>query len=231
MTRNIDQIITDQVLTWKQKQKTVAQEDKTQSMWPIMTISREFGAQGSELADAIGKRTGFAVWDKALVHAIAEKVGRNETVLRSVDEQRRKVIEDAVHTALVSSSLSNTHYLRALMRLIHTIAAHGKSIIVGRGAHFILDPASIFRIRVVCPLEQRVRFYAEQTNLSLRTARKKVIEIDALREDFIKYHFKKNADLPEDYDLLINTGVYDLQQSIDIIATAYKAKTGLNPLS
>jgi len=231
MGRNIDQLVTDQVLSWKQIRDKIEKEHRHQVFWPIITVSREYGAKGSELAGALGEKTGFAVWDKELVHAIAEKTGRNTRVLQSLDEHRQKSIENAIHSAMVGSSLSNTDYLRALMRLIYTIAAHGKSIIVGRGAHYILEPSTIFRVRVVCPLDMRVQAYAEQTNTSIRLARKKVVEIDTLRADYIRYNFKKVASYPADYDVIINSGVYDLDQSIRIIVSSYKEKTGLDLVS
>ena len=140
--------------------------------WPIITVSRQFGAQGEALARLIGERIGFTVWDDELVHTVAEEAGANETILKSLDEHRRRAIDDAIEGALMGGKYLNSEYLRRLMKLVHTIHSHGKSIIVGRGAHYLLDSATILRVRVVSPFDVRVKEYGERQGLTPDRARR-----------------------------------------------------------
>jgi len=224
--KDIDQMISEQVKRWVQHGQEAQHQGEGPSAWPAITISREFGARGAALATVLGRRTGFKVWDRELLHAIAEEGGGDERLLKSLDEHHRKAIDDAVHGALMGSQHTNTQYFRALLRVVHTIAAHGKSIVVGRGANYMTKLPAVLRVRVVAPLDLRVRDYARQHALSEKEARQQVEQQDADRADFVQYHFKRDIANPGDYDLVLNAATYDLEQMADIVLTAYQAKVG-----
>ena len=224
--RYIDQMITDQVQIWSQHEGEARLKGEVPGVWPIIAISREFGARGAALAALLGQRMGFRVWDKDLLNAIAEAGGGDVRLLKSLDEHRRKAIDDAMHGTLMGSKHTNTHYFRALLRVIHTIVAHGKGIVVGRGAHYISKSPEILRVRVVCPLEKRVRGYAEREGLTEKKARKEIVGRDADRADFIQHHFKRDIETASDYDLVLNSGTLSLEQMAEIVLAAYETKVG-----
>ena len=224
--RYIDQMITDQVQIWSQHEGEAQMKGEVPHAWPIITISREFGARGAALAALLGERMGFRVWDKELLQAIAEESGGDVRLLKSLDEHRRKAIDDAMHGTLMGSKHTNTHYFRALQRVIHTIVAHGKGIVVGRGATYISKSPEILRVRVVCPLEKRIRGYAEREGLTEKQARKEIVQRDADRADFIQHHFKRDIETPSDYDLVLNSGTLGLEQMAEIVLAAYETKVG-----
>ena len=224
--RHIDQMITDQVRTWSQHAAEAHLKGETPGARPIITVSREFGARGAALSALVGQRMGFKVWDKDLLNAIAEEGGDDVRLLESLDEHRRKAIDDAMHGTLMGSKHTNTHYFRSLLRVVHTIVAHGKGIVVGRGANYISKSPQILRVRVVCPLEMRIRGYAEREGLSEKQARKEILQRDADRADFIRHHFKRDVGASSDYDLMLNAGTLSLEQMAEIVVAAYEAKVG-----
>lgn len=224
--RYIDQMITEQVKTWAQREAEAKVKGEVPGAWPIITISREFGARGAALAVVLGAQIGFKVWDKELLHAIAEEGGGDERLLASLDEHRRKAIDDAMRGALTGSRHTNTQYFRTLLRVVHTLTAHGKCIIVGRGANYISKAPGTFRVRVVAPLETRVRGYAQREGLPEKEARKQIVARDADRADFVRHHFKHDIGNPSDYDLVINADTYSVEQMAGIVRTAYEVKTG-----
>ncbi len=224
--RDIDQMITDQVKIWTQHEEEAQLRGEVPGAWPIITISREFGARGAALAALLGERMGFKVWDKELLQAIAEESGDDVRLLKSLDEHRRKTIDDAMHGTLMGSKHTNTHYFRALIHVIHTIVAHGKSIVVGRGANYISKSPEILCVRVVCPLEARIRGYAEREGLTEKHARKEVVRRDADRADFIRHHFRRDVGTPSDYDLVLNACTLSLEQMADVVLAAYETKVG-----
>lgn len=127
--RSLERIIADQMRTW-----ALGNKAKYQAVWrPLITVSRSFGAQGAALARMVGERTGYTVWDRDLVHAIAKEAGGDERVLATVDEHRRGQIDEALRGLIVGFSNSNVQYFRSLIRVIRTISLHGSAIIVGRG--------------------------------------------------------------------------------------------------
>ena len=223
---NIDRLISEQVLVWSKRESLAKQKNKKIEVWPVITISREFEAGGRTLARALGTRTGFKVWDKELLSAISEEAGAKERFLASLDEHRRKMIDDTLYGSFMGSKLSNTHYFRSLLSVVHTIGAHGKSIIVGRGSNYIIKSAAALRVRIVCPVEQRIEHVVEKNGISEKDARKLIQERDADREDFIRHYFKENPGNASDYDLVLNSGVYNIEQLADLILLAYENKVG-----
>lgn len=86
--------------------------------------------------------------------------------------------------------------------------------------------SKILRVRVVCPLEQRILGYAEREGLTEKQARKAVVGRDADRADFIQHHFKQDTGAPSDYDLVLNAGTLSLEQMAEIVLAAYETKVG-----
>lgn len=226
---NILHVVERQCRRWELQRTQQRGVVSAPEFWPVITVSREFGARGELLARTIADEIGFSMWDGELVHAVAEETGANEAVLRSLDEQRRRTIKDTIEGALMGGQYMNSEYLRRLMRLIHTIAAHGRSVVVGRGAEYILKPNSILRIRAVCPFEERLRGYAEREGLDERVARQIVEKEEHKRAAFIRQNFHRKTFNASDYDLTVNTGSLPLPRLVDVVLEAYQAKFGRRP--
>jgi hypothetical protein len=206
-----------------------AQRIEAVESWPVITISRQFGARGEALARLIGKRIEFAVWDYELVHTVAEEAGANEVTFRSLDERRRRAIDDTIEGALMGGKYLNSEYLRRLMKLMYTIQSHGKSIIVGRGAQYILDPATILCVRVVSPFDVRVKEYGERQGLTPDRARRHVEHAESERVAYVRQNFFRDVNDPADYDLLVNSGTTPLNKLIGVVLAAYEAKFRRRP--
>lgn len=226
---NIDTIVEKQVRTWTESLRQAAREGRVTVHWPIITVSREFGARGAALAKWIARRIGFTVWNREIVQAIAEDSEANREIVNSLDERRRKAVEDAVLGALMGTKVTNVQYVRSLIRLVQAISAHGSAIVVGRGANYILRSEDALRVRVVSPLDRRVAGYAERMGMSEKEARQVIIESDAERADFVRHQFRKEVDEASDFDLIMNSSTFDLDAMADLAMLAYKAKFGRRP--
>ncbi len=225
----IEEIVNKQVRTWSKSIRDATREGRASAYWPIVTISREFGALGAALANRIGKKAGFSVWNRELVQAIAEDAAANEELVGSLDEHRRKSVEDAVLGALMGSKVTNVQYLRSLMRLVHTISTHGRAIIVGRGANYICRADQALKVRLVCPLADRVRGYSERQGISEREAKQIIQRMDNDRADFVRRQFRRDVTSPADYDLVLNSSTFNLDQLVDLVLEAYEARFGRKP--
>jgi len=96
-------------------------------------------------------------------------------------------------------------YLEHLMNVVGVIAKHGHAVIVGRGANFIIPPGECLSVRVVAPLELRVRNIAQVYEVPVETARRRVLHRESRRAAFVKQSFHTDVANPDIYDLLVNT--------------------------
>jgi len=113
--------------------------------------------------------------------------------------------------------------MQHLLRVIATIGKHGNTVILGRGANFILPREEILRIRVVAPLAVRVKNIADWLKVSFEEAKEYIQKIDLERKDFIKKYFKADIDNPENNDLVINLEKLSIETAIEIVKAALKS--------
>ncbi|WP_234569367.1 AAA family ATPase [Rhodohalobacter sp. 614A] len=226
MAKILHKIIDEQIKSWELessfKNKIIAPQGK---QFPVITISREFGARGAALAALMGEKIGFKVWDRDILQAIADKLGSNQKYLKSLDESRRVLIEDVV-VGFMKNVNTNVNYLRTLNRLIRTIEYHGNAIIVGRGANYICKNPHSFHLRIVSPVERRAADYASREGISKEDALAIIRKTDEERAEFVRYHFKSDVSNASNYDLLINSATFSLQDMMSIVIEAYEQKSG-----
>lgn len=225
MPKNIAKIIEEQINSWKFTNTVAKSRPPTQKKYPIITISREFGARGAALGEYLGELIGFKVWDKELLQAIANEMGEGVRSIESLDERRMQMVEDTVTGFLVNVP-TNMTYFRSLIRVVKTIESYGNGIIVGRGANYICKAPGAFHIRVVSPLNNRILEFAARENISLEEAKYIVEKKDREREEYIRKNFHKNVAEPTDYHLILNSGVFTIEQMVSIVISAYKKRTG-----
>ncbi|TAL01967.1 MAG: cytidylate kinase-like family protein, partial [Verrucomicrobia bacterium] len=108
------------------------------------------------------------------------------------------------------------------------LAELGHVIIVGRAANIITaDIRGVFHVRLVAPLEQRVRHAEEFYSLSPREARDFCQREDLGRQRYLKKYFKRRVDDPLLYHLTINTGLVSYDQAAALIVAAARKEAGL----
>jgi cytidylate kinase len=228
MPSTLTKIVEDRIKAWEleklRKKRFVTQNE----VLPVITISREFGSRGAALAEWIGERTGFKVWDREILQAIADEHGSNHNLLETLDENRRELIEDAI-LGLLQNVNTNVNYLRTLIKLVKTIEEHGNAIIVGRGSNYICEDPRSFHVRVVSPVKTRAAEYAERKGLKINEALADIERIDKERADFVSYNFKKSVNNSSDYDIILNSGTLNLDAMMNIVVEAYRHKTGRTP--
>jgi cytidylate kinase len=111
------------------------------------------------------------------------------------------------------------------MKILGTIGKHGRAVIVGRGANFLLPPEKRLSVRVIAPQEVRIKNVAREYSVSVDVAKTRILKTESDRKAFIKKYFNGDIEDPLNYDLIINTGTL----SIDDAANAVKgALTRLN---
>ncbi len=224
MANILNKIINEQILAWERensgKKKIISPAGES---LPVITISREFGALGATLAVFMGEKIGFKVWDQNILGEMAEQLGSNEKTIEELDENHRELIEDMV-AGFMKNVNTNVSYLRSLKKVIKTIEDRGNAIIVGRGANYICKNPDSLHVRIVSPLEKRVVDYAARKGIEKDEALSIIERTDAEREAFVQYYFKKDISKSSDYDLILNSGTFSLEEMMNIVMMAYKQK-------
>ncbi len=226
MPVSVQDLVEQRVQQWMMAEQRSRSRERPAPEPPraVITISRQAGTDGAELARAVAEALGFQLWDQELVQRIAERSGATEVLLRAVDERTRNVIEELLAGILMGDASTEGEYLAQLMRVIHALAHHGNAVIVGRGAQFVLAAEKALRVRVVAPLEVRVRKLASSGKLSNASAESELEKIDRERLLFVRHHYHRDASDPSAYDLVVNVGSISASAAVEVIVAAYRAK-------
>jgi cytidylate kinase len=215
--KSIPQIIEEQVHRWQIQQK---EKPKEKAIVPVVTISREPGSGGRIVAQKLAERLGFEVFHQEVLHEMAKRAEVSEQLLATLDERGLSILEDWISSLVYQRYLWPDEYLQHLMNVIGTIGKHGRSVVVGRGANFILPPEQRFRVRITASQRWRIQNVARDFNLSQNEAKRRVIKTESNRKAFIRKYFNADIADPTNYDLVINTETLSVGNAVDVIGTA-----------
>jgi hypothetical protein len=199
------------------------------SYGPYLLISREKGAGGSAVAQLAGKRLGWQVFDKEIVDAIAERAKVRRELVESLDERDRATIQDAIGQWLDPQSIGISGYLAHLREILLTLGHQGDVVIVGRGAHYVLPSQFGLRVRMVAPVEVRVRRIANHENMSLDRARDAIKQSDRERTRLAFKEYRRIVTDPLNYDVTINTAELTVEDATEVVLNALQRKLAVKP--
>jgi cytidylate kinase len=221
LPRSIERIVEDQSRRWAFGGRGASDVPPG----PLITISRQHGAGGREVARRVAERLGLDFFDRQIIGRIAESAHLSELVVRTLDERARKTLTDWLAGFMSEGHMSPGTYHEHLMRVIGTIAAHGNAVILGRGAHLILGRGRALRVLVVAPLAARLLEVGRRQGLSERDARSLILRVDAERRGFLAQHFHTDERDITAFDLVANTEALGVEGAVNAVCTAVAAMT------
>jgi cytidylate kinase len=185
-----------------------------------VALEREAGTCGAALAQELGKRLGWPVYDHELLEVIAQEMGLRVSLLETVDERRQGWLKEAFQRFAEVPQVSENTYVRHLFQTLLSLGAHGHCIIVGRGAAQVLPAASTLRVRLVAALKDRVTLAAQRLGLSEREASQWVEDTDRERVRFVQEHFRRDPTDVRQYDLVLCTSRWTVGEAAELIVQA-----------
>lgn len=195
-------------------------EELRPQLGPCVTISREAGAGGGEIARLVGEKLGWKVLDKEIVEFMAERFRVDRNILDSLDETKSNWIQETLGALLDHRLISQDAYVAYLGRMMMLAAYQGRVVLVGRGGQFFLPSAAVVAVRIVAPEADRVRHVGEAAGRGEEEARELMNEIEEGRDEFVRRYFRKDITQPDLYDLIINSSSFGFEGSAELIVAA-----------
>jgi cytidylate kinase len=182
----------------------------------IVTISRQIGSGGDEIAARLAKDLGFTLVDQALLTALMHEHGLSRAEFEELDEERQAQEGQEPPEARV--------YVDLLETLIENLAAEKDLVVLGRGGQVIFRgfPGAL-HVRVVAGTKERVKRLMEERRLEEESAVSVMRGNDEARRAFIEYHYGEDWDASTNYDLILNTDRLSLEAATEVIRRAIEA--------
>ena len=181
----------------------------------VITISRQLGSLGDEVARAVASRLDYQIIGRDLINQAAVRANVPEVALSAID--------DLGLLDLHPSPESIQAYQKSISGMMHELAGAGNIVIVGRAGQVILrDNPQVLHVKVIAPERMRFQRVAQQHNTTLKCARAQVLTSDQTRKSYLKNFYQVRWDDPQLYDLIVNTARLLPQQAACLICQALK---------
>ncbi|MDH3402543.1 MAG: cytidylate kinase-like family protein [Acidobacteriota bacterium] len=189
----------------------------------FVTISREVGVQGEEVADRLGERLGWPVLGRKILETMAGDDAIRRRIYESMDQRDLKWYQGALFAIFVKD-FGRNDYFRRLCETVLSLARQGPAVFVGRGCDRLLPAHHGLRVRLIAPAAERQRAFARERGLEAAEAAREMERITRERAEFLEHHFAVDAEDPTRHDLTINLGTTSADEAVDIILAARDAR-------
>jgi len=215
---------------------------KVDKMINTVTIEREYGSGGGEIAQLVSNHLGWKLWDQLLTEEIARLAECPKSVVQLREERT-----DPLYYRLFKSFLRGSYegslnayklklvdsesILKITERVVQHAAKAGNSVIVGRGSQqFLRNRPDTLRVFLYAPREDKLRRLVARGK-SQKDAEQLVDTVDRERTDFLKKYF--HVDWPDRgvYHTMINTAIGEQAVAKIILDLAKTLNAGVTATS
>ncbi|MBE3557960.1 MAG: cytidylate kinase-like family protein [Ktedonobacteraceae bacterium] len=206
------------------------------SQMRAVTLSREYGSGGGEIARRLAERLGWQLVDHEIVARVAQELNISEEEAEEYDERAEstvslilnsmRAISPAMFTAASEMAMTDSQTFReVLSRVVEAAVETQHAVIVGRGSQVLLkDRRDVLHARIVAPLEKRIRYVMQREACSRTDAEARIRLKDHDRQRYLQTQYRCRPDDAHLYDIILNTGVLSLDSAVDLLILALERK-------
>jgi len=187
----------------------------------ILTVSREFGSDGEEIARTIAHDMGYILVDRKIILDDMKQAGKQWGEYGEQFDER-------------SPSLWERHdwsfrgYVALSQSIILEYAAKDNVVLIGRGGNFLLKgmPHAL-RVRITMPTEERIQKIIKRDDVNHDTAKWLVEKVDSEMSRHVHFIYGKDWNEPAEYDAVYNRGTTSKEEIVTAIKAALVKKETL----
>lgn len=203
---------------------------------PIITISRQYGSGGSEVAERVSKLLGWELLDNEVVDAIAARLGVSVAEVKAREERAPSLSErlasamalgsqEWINPIASASRPTDEQMLEVTRHILEEAVTRGPVVIVGRSAQAMLSTRSD-ALSVFChaPRKMLIARCMERDKVDAKEAAKIVDETNKHRREWVRLHWDREWGAAENYHLTVNTGCLGIGGAAELIAQAARIR-------
>lgn len=189
----------------------------------VITIARDFGAEGHEIGKMLSLELGIPFYDNEVLVRASDRAGSSIADAAAYDE--RCTAELFAFLPDRMDARTSADKLFAHVRGVIQDLATKPCIIEGRLSDYILrDNPNRIAVLVTAPFDARVEIVRRKRGYDEKQAKKLVKKMQKGRELFCERYSKGKNGLHDNKDLVVNRARFGRQGCVDIIAAAYRSK-------
>jgi cytidylate kinase len=186
----------------------------------VITISRHPGSLGDTVARALAERLNYRLVERGELIKLAERIGGSDVAWDRAPELRER--SPSFWERL---NEERRRYASVLRRVTTYLAEEGDVVIAGLGAGQLLKGLGhVLRLQIIAPADVRLERVMERGfdevagPLSRDKARDLIRSADRDSAGYMRYLFNIDWMDPQHWDIVLNTGRFSVEQSVEIVA-------------
>jgi cytidylate kinase len=184
---------------------------------PVVTISRQYGSLGTEIARDVAEKLNFEYVDKKKIEQALARYGVPAPEVERFDEKKPSLWD--------SFLLQKKRFLHSLEAVIYEYAKNGNAVIVGRGGQVLLRfLPGVLHVRVIAPFEVRRQRVLAGEGGDEKGASRALSRRDHDSAGFLRSFFDVDWEDPAFYDLLLNTEKLTTETAARLIIEAVSSR-------
>ena len=196
-------------------------------MYPVITISREFGSGGHSIGEKVAAKLGIPFYDGEIVTRVAEESGYAKELIEDQGEysaSANRWFDISSASAMYFQSPQDEIFI-AQKRVILDCAAAGPCVIVGRCADYILrDMPNVLSVFIHADKEFCLERSMERNSMTEKEMQKYIDRTNKYRSDFYYYHTGRKWADARNYDLCLNSGKLGFEKCVEEIEAYAKIR-------
>jgi len=203
----------------------------------LITISREYGAGGAEVARLVAEALGWRLVDNELLDRIAARAGLSPDDVKDREERVPGFVERLARTLVAATpelfpppqaegtvpKLQEIDLVRITESVVAEVASEGRVVLVGRAAVAVLaSERDALHVRLVAPKEFRINAVANRLGIAPGEAEKILEETDRARARYHRQYYQRDSRDPVGYHMVLNTAALGVDGAARLVVAAVK---------
>lgn len=187
----------------------------------IITLGRQHGSNGHDIARALAAELGYTCYDKEIVDHAAENSSFSKEIFGTYDEKRVSsyIVPTPHYMGMNEGFRLNMQVAAVQFDAIRSLAERGDGIFVGRCADYILrGREDVVRVFIMADKEFRMDTLMKRKGITAEQAKKLMKEVDKDRSSYYKYYTDQIWGEAENYDLCIDSSRIGVDGAVKVIA-------------
>lgn len=200
----------------------------------IVTVGRKSGCGGHEIGVRVAEALGVSCYDRELLYLAAKEGGFDEKVVANHDEKPTSSFLYSLYMSTVPFNYGGTpaagdmpldhRIFLAQFDAIRRIAEKENFVIIGRCGDYALEKhPDVLNVFIHADEEDRIRCIMERESVNESKAREYMNKSDKKRSSYYNYYTNRKWGASENYDLCINSSVFGVEGSVNLILSAIDA--------
>ena len=188
----------------------------------VITISREAGSGGFQIAKSVAESLGYALVDKFTTESIFRQYGL--TRFDDVYSSAPSILDLLNADNLLLVSMAN--------EIVEAVAKRGNVVILGRAGFAVLSGlADVLHVRIQAPFSERVQRVMEREGVAdVDAAVERVKQDDEVHRKYMSRFYNKQWDEPSNFNLVLDTGSLSVEEAVkQIVETARELERKVQP--